>query len=35
MKSINIALAAIVAPLVLALPAEIVDRQAARPRVQS
>ncbi|KAJ4992604.1 lipase [Stagonosporopsis vannaccii] len=34
MKPVNVALAAIAAPLVLALPAEIAERQAARPRVQ-
>ncbi|KAJ4383151.1 hypothetical protein N0V86_001193 [Didymella sp. IMI 355093] len=34
MKSFNVALAAIAAPLALALPTELTERQAAQPRVQ-
>ncbi|KAJ4349094.1 hypothetical protein N0V95_004875 [Ascochyta clinopodiicola] len=34
MKTVNVALAAIVAPLVAGLPTELLDRQAAKPRVQ-
>ncbi|KAF1930394.1 alpha/beta-hydrolase [Didymella exigua CBS 183.55] len=34
MKPVNVALAAVAAPLALALPTELAERQAAQPRVQ-